>query len=130
MQAAVWTMELSGCGLFSMPHMLQRVYAAKDIRSLKLAWTVMAFGSWVMHTTGVIFGIVAVEWLGPSVTRPFGPMLELVMASSWCALTQLPSRRAAVHCSRTPRAHMSAARLFSSPASPPPAPSTYSPPPP
>ena len=48
-QAALWSFELSGFGFSALPHILQRVYAARDVHSLKLAWTVMACGCWIVQ---------------------------------------------------------------------------------
>ena len=66
-----------------LPHFLQRVYAARDNKSIKMAWTVMSIGPWIAQLAGVILGIVAVKELGVNVpdNKPFAPMLERVSPS-------------------------------------------------
>eukprot|EP00310_Coccolithus_braarudii_P016784 CAMPEP_0183352634 /NCGR_PEP_ID=MMETSP0164_2-20130417/29563_1 /TAXON_ID=221442 /ORGANISM="Coccolithus pelagicus ssp braarudi, Strain PLY182g" /LENGTH=753 /DNA_ID=CAMNT_0025525115 /DNA_START=56 /DNA_END=2318 /DNA_ORIENTATION=- len=83
-QASLWGFAVSGLGFAALPHIMQRVYAAKHTHSLKLAWSVMACGSWIVQATGVVFGIVSVDWITPAEwAQPFGPMLELVMDTNW-----------------------------------------------
>ena len=40
-QASLWSFAASGWGFAALPHIMQRVYAAKDMRSLKLAWSMV-----------------------------------------------------------------------------------------
>ena len=68
-------------GFFSLPHMLQRNYAAGSLRALKFGYAVMAIGPWVTQVTGVLLGTVAVQVLRDEsdVASPFAAMAERVM---------------------------------------------------
>ena len=67
--------------------MLQRTYAAKDLQSLRLGYSVMTMGPWFTSLVGIFMGTVGVMMLvdketgepNPDVPNPFSSILEEIM---------------------------------------------------
>lgn len=75
-------------GFFSLPHMIQRVYAAGSMKSLKTGYAAMAVGAWLTQFVGVYIGTLGVKVLqgenGEYTEYPsaYSPIIEAVMNSS------------------------------------------------
>jgi Na+/proline symporter len=59
-----WQFTISTVSLFTLPHLLQRTYAAKDLNALKTAHVTMAGGIWFLMVGAVYIGTMAVMILG------------------------------------------------------------------
>ena len=81
-QLAWWSFGFSGFSFIALPHFIQRIYAAKDQHALKVAWTVSSAGGWLVQSAGVVFGVVALDQLGPDRPSAFAPMVNAVMQTS------------------------------------------------
>jgi len=80
-QWTFWQFTVLNIAFFSLPPLIQRTYAASNLKSLKSAFTVLLFGSWMAQMVGVFMGTMAVKALGPGVfpASPFNAMLEVMM---------------------------------------------------
>jgi SSS family solute:Na+ symporter len=80
-----WQFSLINFSFFTLPHLLQRTYAARDLASLKAGYAVMTVGPWFTSLVGVFMGTVGVAMLAdengvPTVpANPFAAILEEVM---------------------------------------------------
>eukprot|EP00934_Nitzschia_sp_Nitz4_P000001 Nitzschia sp. Nitz4//NODE_159_length_47236_cov_74.723851//36053//38332//NITZ4_additional_000014-RA//-1//CDS//3329531761//1//frame0 len=80
-----WQFSLVNFGFFTLPHLMQRTYAAKDLTSLKMGYAVMTIGPWFTLFVGIFLGTVGVAVLvdqdgnpeNPS--DPFSAILEAIM---------------------------------------------------
>lgn len=88
-QWALWQFSLINVCFFALPHLMMRLYAARDLRSLKAGWAVMTVGPWMTMFVGVFIGTVGVQMLwdggGESneammnPTSPFTAILEEII---------------------------------------------------
>jgi Na+/proline symporter len=80
-----WQFSLVNFSFFTLPHFVQRVYAARDLNSLKAGYYVIAVGPWYTSLVGVFMGTVGVMLLAnddgtPKVsTSPFTDIIEAIM---------------------------------------------------
>ncbi|CAB9516352.1 Sodium/proline symporter [Seminavis robusta] len=75
-----WQFSMINFSFFTLPHFLQRTYAAKDLVSLKCAYSVVVVGPWITMFVGIYIGTVGVQMLdGADVASPFASILEEVM---------------------------------------------------
>jgi solute:Na+ symporter, SSS family len=86
-QWAFWQFSLVNMSFFTLPHLLQRIYAAKDLRSLKVGMAVLTTGPWFASVVGIFVGTVGVQILGGVETKnPVSDILEKVMELGGMAL--------------------------------------------
>lgn len=80
-QWSFWQLSIINFSFFTLPHLLQRNYAAKDLQALKAGYYVMAFGPWFTTFVGVFMGTIGVAMLGEGAdpANPFSAILEEVM---------------------------------------------------
>ncbi|KAL3916705.1 MAG: hypothetical protein SGILL_005057 [Bacillariaceae sp.] len=62
-QWSFWQFSIVNFSFFILPHFLQRIYAAKDLRSLKIGYTCLTIGPWVSGFVGVFIGTMGVTML-------------------------------------------------------------------
>jgi SSS family solute:Na+ symporter len=80
-----WQFSLVNFAFFTLPHFLQRVYAAKDLKSMKYSFTVVTLAPWFTSLIPVFMGTIAVTFLvnadGTPQTpaSPFAAILEALM---------------------------------------------------
>lgn len=75
-----WQFSLVNVCFFTLPHLVQRVYAARDLTSLKVGFFVNCVGPWVTSFVGVFIGTMGVVMGVPSdVLNPFTAIVEKVM---------------------------------------------------
>jgi len=82
-QLDFWQFTLSLFSFFTFPHLMQRIYAAKDLRSLKCGFVGMACGMWFLMFGAVFLGTMAVQILQQQqaqgvVDNPFTYLLGVV----------------------------------------------------
>jgi Na+/proline symporter len=58
-----WQLTLLNFSFFALPHLIQRIYAAKDLRSLKVAFHVMNVGPWSSQLVIIFLGTVGVQFV-------------------------------------------------------------------
>jgi sodium/proline symporter len=86
-QLGFWQFTIQTFTFFTLPHLMQRTYAARDLKSLKYAYTTLTAGMWFMMAVGVFVGTVGVDMLGEDIlagktfTSPYVSILEKVMDS-------------------------------------------------
>lgn len=90
-----WLVSLASFPLY--PHLIQRLYAAKDNKTLKKTWTAMSFAPWLTVTPGILIGVYAKRNLPPDTSSTqvfggivkemlsFGPFAYLVASIVWTA---------------------------------------------
>ena len=80
-----WTFSLINFSFFTLPHLMQRTYAAKDLKSLKMGYGVMTIGPWFTTFVGIFMGTVGVSMLVnengevANPANPFSAILEEIM---------------------------------------------------
>lgn len=81
-----WQFGLINFSFFTLPHFLQRIYAVRDLSSLKIGYTVLTVGPWLSTFVGIFLGTMGVAILvspddgSPlSPADPFTAILESVM---------------------------------------------------
>lgn len=80
-----WQFALVNVSFFTLPHLLQRTYAAKTPQSLKMGYGIMAIGPWFTSLVGVFMGTIGVVILTnedgtvQTPSNPFASILESVM---------------------------------------------------
>mmetsp|Transcript_8849 Transcript_8849/g.22283 ORF Transcript_8849/g.22283 Transcript_8849/m.22283 type:complete len:565 (-) Transcript_8849:2453-4147(-) len=79
-QWGFWQFSLLNVSFFILPHLMQRLYAARDLKTLRFSWTIMAAGPWATMLVSVFIGTVGVQILGgKEVASPFSAILEEIM---------------------------------------------------
>jgi len=80
-QLDFWQFSLINFSFFTLPHFMQRTYAAKDLSSLQVGYIVMAISPWIASFVGVLIGIIGVQILGNGAapTNPFASIMEALM---------------------------------------------------
>lgn len=79
-QWSFWQFTFLNVSFFTLPHLIQRIYSAKDLASLKVAWYVMNFGPWSTMLVSIFLGTVGVQFLnGNGGTSPFASILNAMM---------------------------------------------------
>lgn len=80
-QLNFWQFGISAFTFFTLPHLMQRAYAASDLRSLKAAYFTMTCGMWLLMFGGVFIGTVGVSILEGRghVANPLTAILKEVM---------------------------------------------------
>lgn len=89
-QLEFWQFSLINISFLALPHIVMRVYSAKDLQSLKGGFYAMTFGPWCTTLVGVFIGTLGVQILddngiditprGPAWSSPFTAILEQVIA--------------------------------------------------
>jgi Na+/proline symporter len=75
-----WQFSLLNFSFFTLPHFVQRIYAARDLKSLKFGFSVITVAPWLTMFTGVFMGTVGVQILGGEArSSPFSDILEAIM---------------------------------------------------
>jgi Na+/proline symporter len=75
-----WQFSMSGFAFFTLPHLMQRIYAANDLGSLRAGFSALTLASWFCNPVGCFIGTVGVALLnGESVPSPFASIMELLM---------------------------------------------------
>ena len=77
-------------GFFSLPHIVQRVYAAGSMRSLKAGYAAMNIGAWLTQFVGVYIGTMGIWILRDRENdddyvpykSPYSPIIEEVMGAN------------------------------------------------
>jgi Na+/proline symporter len=79
-QWGFWQFTLLNFSFFTFPHLIQRIYAAKDLGSLKVAFHVMNVGPWSSQLVSIFLGTVAVQVLkGEGGASPFASIIGAMM---------------------------------------------------
>lgn len=84
-QWGFWQFALVNFSFFTLPHLLQRTYAAKTPHSLRMGYAVMTVGPWLTTFVGIFMGTVGVAILADedgnpaAVANPFASILEELM---------------------------------------------------
>jgi Na+/proline symporter len=79
-QWGFWQFTLLNFSFFTFPHLIQRIYAAKDLGSLKVAFHVMNIGPWSSQLVSIFLGTVAVQVLkGQGGSSPFASIIGAMM---------------------------------------------------
>jgi len=80
-QWSFWQLSIINFSFFTLPHLLQRNYSAKNVQALKAGYYVMAIGPWFTTFVGVFMGTIGVAMLGEGANpaNPFSAILEEVM---------------------------------------------------
>ncbi|KAL7550076.1 hypothetical protein ACHAWF_013311 [Thalassiosira exigua] len=79
------TVFVAGVSSYSLPHYIQRVYAAENVRALKLGWAMGSVAPWALNLTGVYIGTMGVSVLAGKDTVPanaFGDIVNSFMDAS------------------------------------------------
>lgn len=80
-----WQFAIVNFSFFTLPHLVQRTYAAKTPQALQVGYTVMAFGPWLTTLVGLFMGTIGVVILADDagnpalVANPFASILEELM---------------------------------------------------
>jgi Na+/proline symporter len=86
-QWLMWNFAASGFGFFSLPHMIQRTYAAKNLESIRWAYWSVAFGGLLSWLPVIFLGTMAVQILHDSgIKNPpsaFASIMEEIMDLGW-----------------------------------------------
>ncbi|CAB9503644.1 Sodium/proline symporter [Seminavis robusta] len=81
-QMDFWQFALSTFTFFTLPHLMQRAYAARDLVSLRTAYVSMTGGMWLLMFGGVFIGTVGVAIVpddGEAIVNPLAAILEEIM---------------------------------------------------
>jgi sodium/proline symporter len=92
-QLDFWQFSITTFTFFTLPHLMQRTYAARDLVSLKYAYVGMTLGSWFFMVGATFIGTMAVKILATTtdndddeqqeqeeeITSPFTEVLNLVI---------------------------------------------------
>lgn len=74
-----WQFSLINYSFFALPHLMQRIYAAKDLSSLKVGFYVQTAGPWLTSFVGVFIGTMGVKMLADAgVDDPPSPFAAIV----------------------------------------------------
>eukprot|EP01083_Nonionella_stella_P105246 302644_1 len=75
-----WQFSFINFSFFTLPHLMQRLYAAKDLKSLKAGYTAMTVANWFTMPVGCFIGTVGVQILnGEEVADPFTSIMGALM---------------------------------------------------
>jgi Na+/pantothenate symporter len=75
-----WQFSFVNICIFTLPHLIQRVYSAKDLSSLKVGFVVNCIGPWATSFVGVFIGTMGVVMgVARDVPHPFTAIIEQVM---------------------------------------------------
>jgi solute:Na+ symporter, SSS family len=72
-QWSFWQFSIVNFSFFTLPHFVQRIYAAKDLRSLKTGFAVLAISPWSASLFGVFIGTVGVAVLADTNGKAASP---------------------------------------------------------
>lgn len=67
-----WQFSMVNLSGFTLPHIVQRVYAAKDLKSLKVGYAIVSLGPWLNFISAIFIGTMAVAVL----VNPDGSPIE------------------------------------------------------
>lgn len=78
-----WNFAISNLGFFSLPHLVQRTYAAESLSALKAGYATLTVGPWFTLFVSVFLGTMGVQILGDAgvenPTSPFAAIFEEIM---------------------------------------------------
>lgn len=80
-----WQFCLINFSFFTLPHFLQRIYAVKDLQSLRIGYTVLTVSPWITGFVGIFMGTMGVAILAnpdgtpASPADPFTSIMEALM---------------------------------------------------
>lgn len=79
-----WQFSLVNFAFLTLPHLIQRVYAAKDLKSMKYSFTVVTLAPWFTSIVPVFMGTMAVAFLvnadGTTPATPASPFTAILEA--------------------------------------------------
>ena len=80
-QVEILQFSVINISIFTLPTMMQRNYAARDLKSLKVGWLSLIFGSWAIIFVSIFLGTVGVQMLAgePTPVSPFSAIVEEIM---------------------------------------------------
>ena len=80
-QLGMWCFYMSTASFFTLPHFIQRIYAAGSMHALKVGYYVMSSSTWITMPIGVYVGTIGVSLLGAGAnpTSPFTATIEQMM---------------------------------------------------
>jgi Na+/proline symporter len=58
-----WQFTMVNLSFFTLPHMVQRVYAARDLKSLKVGYAIISLGPWLNFISAIFIGTMGVAIL-------------------------------------------------------------------
>lgn len=85
LQWYAWQFALLNFSFFTLPHLIQRIYAARDHKSLKAGFGILTIGPWFTTFVGVFIGTVGVVMLTnddgtvEATTNPFASILDKIL---------------------------------------------------
>ena len=84
-QIKFWQFTLVNFSFFTLPHFIQRIYAVKDLQSLRIGYSVLTLSPWITSFVGLFMGTMGVAILASpdgvpaSPADPFTAILESLM---------------------------------------------------
>ena len=79
-QIELFQFSLINVSIFTLPQIMQRNYAARDLQSLKVGWLTLIMGPWAILLVSVFVGTVGVQALGgEEFASPFSAIIEKLM---------------------------------------------------
>ena len=80
-QIEMFQFALINISVFTLPQFMQRNYAARDLKSLKVGWLALILGPWAINFVSIFLGTVGVQMLAgePTPVSPFSAIVEKVM---------------------------------------------------
>lgn len=89
-QWSMWNFAATIPGFFTLPHITQRTYAAKNLRSLKIGYMAILLGVFLLYIPASYVGTMTVQILADAgienPTSPFGALLDEIIASGGVGL--------------------------------------------
>jgi len=106
-QWGFWQFSLINFSFFTLPHFLQRIYASRDVKSLKIGYTVLCLSPWITGLVALFMGTMGVAILvnpedgSPlSPADPFTAILEAIIDlggfAEVCAIIAITASLAAI----------------------------------
>lgn len=81
-QWSYWNFIILFAGIFSLPHIMQRTYAAESMKALKVGYTVIAVGPFLAMISGIFLGTIGVQFLSErGIENPDSPFSEIIQAT-------------------------------------------------
>lgn len=75
---SIWCFCIQLTGFATLPHFIQRIYAAGSMKSLKAGFAVMTAGPWLTQLVGVYMGTVGVYLLRNAEAPPASPFTAII----------------------------------------------------
>lgn len=74
-----WQFSMVMFGFFTLPHLMMRIYAARDLKSLRVGWAFLTISPWAAMFIGTFLGTVGVQILADAgVENPASPFTAII----------------------------------------------------